>query len=65
MLGFSFDGIYARHIENRILAHLPYFFGRSFRHNAKLRHGVRRMGLDFKPNAKARLRLPDIGHFGS
>jgi hypothetical protein len=65
MLGFRLDGINARHIKNSIFAHLPDFLGGCLGHNAKRRHGICRMGLDFKPDPEARLRFPDGGHLGS
>ena len=65
MLGFRLDGVNARHVENRVLAHRPDFLGRRLWHDAGLRHGVCRMGLDFKPDAETRLRFPDGGHLGS
>ena len=64
VLDLALDRIDARDIERGVLALVPDFLGRGLRDDAELGHGVGRMRLDLEPDAEARLRVPDRGHFG-
>ena len=46
-------------------AFVPDRLGRVFRDDADFGQRVAGIGLDLEPDAKARLRLPDGGHFGA
>ncbi len=63
VLDLALDGIDARDVEFGVLALVPDRLGRGFGNDAELGHGVGRMRLDLEPDAVARLRVPDRGHF--
>src|SRR5215467_1529063 len=63
VLDLALDRIDARDVEFGLLAFLPDRLGRSLRDDAELGHGVGRMRFDLEPDAVARLRVPDRGHF--
>ena len=62
-LGFNFFD--ARYVEFRRLALFPNFPRGFLRNDAKLRHGLRGVRLDFEPDAEPAVRRPDRGHLGS
>src|SRR5262249_12343084 len=64
VLDVALDRIDARDVELRMLALVPDCLSCGLWNDAELGHGVGRMRLDLEPDAIARLRIPDRGHFG-
>ena len=64
VLDLALDRVDARNVKLGVLALVPDGLGGGLRNDAELGHGVGRMRLDLEPDAVARLRVPDRGHFG-
>ena len=64
VLDLALDRIDARDVESGVLALVPDLLGGGLRNDAEVGHGVGRVRLDLEPDAEARLRVPDRGHFG-
>src|SRR5262249_14262859 len=62
VLDLALDLVDPRNVECRLLALGPDRFRRTLGDEPELRHGVGGMRLDLEPDAKARLRRPDVGH---
>src|SRR5215472_5468662 len=63
VLDLALDRIDARDVELGVLSLVPDRLGGGLGNDAELGHGVGRMRLDLEPDAVARLRVPDRGHF--
>ena len=63
VLHLALDRVDARHVEDGVAAALPDLGRGLLRHEAELGHGVEGVRLDLEPDAEARLRRPDVGHF--
>jgi hypothetical protein len=59
----ALDLLDASNIKDRVLPFLPDFPGCGWRYQPELCHCVGRMRFDLKPDAIARLRVPDGGYF--
>ena len=65
VLDLGLDRVDARDVEFGGLALFPDLLGGFLRDDAEFGHGVGGMRLDLEPDAEARLRRPDRGHFGA
>jgi hypothetical protein len=65
VLGLPLDLVDPIGIEDGVSALFPDGLRRQFWDHAQLGHGVRGVSLDLEHDAKARLRLPDRGGFGT
>ena len=63
VLDLALDLVDPLDVEGGVLGLGPDASGGFLRDDAEFRQRVGRMGLDLEPDAKARLRLPDRGHF--
>src|SRR5262245_31539697 len=62
MLDLCLDFINAGNVELRGIAFFPDFLCGLFRDSAELRHGVRRVSFDLKPDSEFGFRRPDRSH---
>src|SRR5262249_44989189 len=62
MLDLRLDFINAADVELRGIAFFPDFLCSLFRDSAELRHGVRSVSFDLKPDSEFGFRRPDRGH---
>ena len=65
VLGHPLDLVDARDIEGDMAGALPDRRGGGLRDHADFGERVAGMGLDLEPDAKPRLRLPDLHHVGA
>jgi len=63
VLGFAFDLVDPRHVENNIAGLVPDRLCGLFRDHSKFCQRIRRMRLDLEPDLEAALGLPNGGHF--
>src|SRR3954470_20515209 len=61
----ALDRVDPSDVEFGVLAPFPNRLRGLLRDDAQLGHSVGRVRLDFKPDAVARLRVPDRGHLGT
>ena len=65
MLGHALDLVDARDVEGDEIGLVPDRLGALLGDDADLGERVAGIGLDLEPDAKARLRLPDLRHLGA